>query len=268
MDRQGRKLLVLDIDETLVFASEHALDRPADLRVAGYHVYKRPHLDAFLDYAFATFEVGVWTSSGQGYAEPLVAQLMGAHPVAFVWSSARCSTARDWETGHYASEKRLAKLKKLGSRSTRSSGSTTPRANTPRTTATWSAYASSPAIPATTNCPTCPAIWPTSIGHPASAPWRSATGGSNCCACDPCRSAGCPRRGPVIPHSAHCYRRACSQWSRRLTPSVARKARRKVPACLKPMASAAASTPISPRRTRRAACFSRTCVPNCIGVQP
>lgn len=114
MDRQGRKLLVLDIDETLVFASEHALDRPADLRVAGYHVYKRPHLDAFLDYAFATFEVGVWTSSGQGYAEPLVAQLMGAHPVAFVWSSARCSTARDWETGHYASEKRLAKLNKLG----------------------------------------------------------------------------------------------------------------------------------------------------------
>lgn len=33
------KLLVLDLDETLVFASECELDRPADLRVVGYHVY-------------------------------------------------------------------------------------------------------------------------------------------------------------------------------------------------------------------------------------
>lgn len=108
------KLLVLDLDETLVFASEHALDRPADLRVAGYHVYKRPHLDAFLDFAFARFRVGVWTSSGRLYAEPLVAHLMAGRVVEFVWSSQRCSIARDWTTGGHVTEKRLAKLRKLG----------------------------------------------------------------------------------------------------------------------------------------------------------
>lgn len=114
MSTERPKLLVLDLDETLVFASERELDRPADLSVAGYHVYKRPHLDTFLDFAFSTFQVGVWTSSGQLYAEPLVAQLMPGRDVQFVWSAKRCSTARDWETGGYSSQKRLAKLKKRG----------------------------------------------------------------------------------------------------------------------------------------------------------
>lgn len=108
------KLLVLDLDETLVFAAETELDRPADLIVAGYHVYKRPHLDEFLAYAFARFRVGVWTSSGRLYAEPLVAELMAGRPVEFVWSSMRCSIARDWNTGGHTTQKRLAKLKKLG----------------------------------------------------------------------------------------------------------------------------------------------------------
>lgn len=108
------RLLVLDLDETLVFASECELDRPPDLRVAGYHVYTRPHLESFLNFAFAHFRVGVWTSSGKLYAEPLVAQLMQRRSVAFVWSAQRCSIARDWNTGGHLTEKRLAKLKKLG----------------------------------------------------------------------------------------------------------------------------------------------------------
>lgn len=109
-----RKLLVLDLDETLVFSCCEALDRPADLHVAGYHVYKRPHLDAFLEFAFATFDVGVWTSSGALYAEPLVAQLMPARCLRFVWSAKRCSVVRNGTTGAYDYQKRLAKLKRLG----------------------------------------------------------------------------------------------------------------------------------------------------------
>lgn len=114
MSDANQKLLVLDLDETLVFASEAELDRPGDFSIAGYHVYKRPHLDAFLSFAFARFRVGVWTSSGRLYAEPLVAQLMAGRHVEFVWSSMRCSIARDWDTGGHTTQKRLAKLKKLG----------------------------------------------------------------------------------------------------------------------------------------------------------
>ncbi|MEZ4339254.1 MAG: NIF family HAD-type phosphatase [Sandaracinaceae bacterium] len=44
------KLLVLDLDETLVFATERPLsDREAHFRRFGYHVYRRPGLDAFLE---------------------------------------------------------------------------------------------------------------------------------------------------------------------------------------------------------------------------
>ncbi len=114
MVSQDKKLLVLDLDETLVFSTEHELDRPADMSVVGYHVYKRPHLDAFLDFAFSNFMVGVWTSSGKLYAEPLVAKLMPGRPIEFIWSAMRCSLARDWETGAHSTQKRLAKLKKLG----------------------------------------------------------------------------------------------------------------------------------------------------------
>lgn len=113
---QDRKLLVLDLDETLVFSTERCLDRPADLSIVGYHVYKRPHLDEFLDYAFSRFRVGVWTSSGALYAEPLVAQLMPNRRLEFIWSSRRCSLVRDWEEGGYSTQKRLAKLKKHGFR--------------------------------------------------------------------------------------------------------------------------------------------------------
>lgn len=116
MARHDQKLLVLDLDETLVFSAERELDRPADLRIVGYHVYKRPYLDSFLDFAFSKFKVGVWTSSGNLYAEPLVAQLMPHRKIEFLWSSMRCSMARDWETGAYSTQKRLAKLKKLGFR--------------------------------------------------------------------------------------------------------------------------------------------------------
>ena len=114
MSLRERKLLVLDLDETLVFSTERPLDRPADLSVVGYHVYKRPHLDTFLDFAFSRFRVGVWTSSGRLYAEPLVAQLMPKRPLEFVWSSERCSLVRDWEEGGYSTQKRIAKLKKHG----------------------------------------------------------------------------------------------------------------------------------------------------------
>lgn len=114
MNIRDRKLLVLDLDETLVFSTERHLDRPADLSVVGYHVYKRPHLDTFLDFAFSRFRVGVWTSSGPLYAEPLVSQLMPNRLLEFVWSSQRCSLVRDWEEGGYSTQKRLAKLKKHG----------------------------------------------------------------------------------------------------------------------------------------------------------
>ena len=49
----NRPLLILDLDETLIHASAQELETPAHFRVSKYWVYRRPHLDVFLDYCFS-----------------------------------------------------------------------------------------------------------------------------------------------------------------------------------------------------------------------
>ena len=86
------KLLILDLDETLVYASEHALGRPADFAVGPYHVYKRPHLDQFLETCFEWFTIGLWTSSSTDYATAVVNQLTSPLTrLAFLWTRKRCT---------------------------------------------------------------------------------------------------------------------------------------------------------------------------------
>lgn len=111
-----RLALMLDLDETLLYASEVELGRRADFLALGYHVYRRPHLQTFLDHVLARYDVGVWTSSGRRYAEAVCATLFPPRSLRFVWSSERCSLSRDWNTGDYLNRKRLQKLKAHGYR--------------------------------------------------------------------------------------------------------------------------------------------------------
>ena len=96
MDRQ---LLILDIDETLVFAAEQPLTQAHDFRVGPYYVYKRPHVGDFLSEMSARFDLAVWTSSGEDYAATVLTQLF-AKPshLKFVWSRQRCT--RRFDGGH------------------------------------------------------------------------------------------------------------------------------------------------------------------------
>ena len=63
-----RPLLILDLDETLLWATPDEPDVPYDFRVFGYYATKRPHLTTFLEKAFSWFDMAVWTSSGGDYA--------------------------------------------------------------------------------------------------------------------------------------------------------------------------------------------------------
>lgn len=112
----ARKLLVLDLDETLVHASEFELPRQAHFRVGPYHVYERPHVHAFIAHVRQRFRVGVWTSSGAQYAAQVVDHLFPKDALEFVWTSQRCTTTRDWISGGYQTIKKLEKLKAKGYR--------------------------------------------------------------------------------------------------------------------------------------------------------
>lgn len=111
-----RPLLVLDLDECLVYSTEKPLDGvAADFKAAGFFVHKRPHVDEFLTRAWALYNVAVWSKGGTGYVEPTVQTLMEPHPKPlFVWSFPRCTRRWDsWDHQEYHI-KDLKKVRKQG----------------------------------------------------------------------------------------------------------------------------------------------------------
>src|SRR5687768_16223889 len=74
-----KKLLILDLDETLIHATQTPLERPAEFRVGPYAVYRRPHLELFLAQCLGWFEVAVWSSSSPLYAREVVQACSRSH---------------------------------------------------------------------------------------------------------------------------------------------------------------------------------------------
>jgi TFIIF-interacting CTD phosphatase-like protein len=112
-----KKLLILDLDETLIYAAEASLPRKADFLVGQYHVYKRPFLDAFLKSCLDWFEVAVWTSSTPLYAIEIVSVIFEDPEIlSFVWASDHCTVVYDIEWFEYYNRKNLKKVKRKGYR--------------------------------------------------------------------------------------------------------------------------------------------------------
>ncbi len=110
-------LLVLDLDETLIHATDGCLERDPDFDVGPYAVYKRPGLDAFLSTVRSHFELAVWTSSTRLYAIPVVAAIFPPDlELKFLWSRERCTMRFDPELHDYEWAKNLGKLKRHGYR--------------------------------------------------------------------------------------------------------------------------------------------------------
>lgn len=114
MMHMQRPLLILDLDETLVYADEQPLERACDFRVGPYHVYRRPFIEEFWKSASEWFEMAVWTSSGAAYASLTVRGLLGAAPLAFLWSRERCTRRYDPERQDEYWLKDLKKVERLG----------------------------------------------------------------------------------------------------------------------------------------------------------
>ncbi|QIE46631.1 HAD family hydrolase [Pseudohalocynthiibacter aestuariivivens] len=119
-----RSLLVLDIDETLIHGSEIPLDRPADFRVAQFHIYKRPHLAGFLAACAEWYDLGIWSSASESYVQQIAHEVFPVpEAIRFIWGQSRTTMRRsmpsDFERfgrdiGSYHYQKRLQKLKRFG----------------------------------------------------------------------------------------------------------------------------------------------------------
>jgi RNA polymerase II subunit A small phosphatase-like protein len=112
---EEKALLVLDLDETLVHATETPVELEPHHEVPPYFLYLRPGLDEFLTQMSVLFRLAVWTSSSPAYARavcPLVFSELQS--LEFVWASDRCTPTRNFENDSWSSAKPLKKLKRRG----------------------------------------------------------------------------------------------------------------------------------------------------------
>lgn len=118
-----KPLLILDLDETLIYSTPE-MDRGAfNFRIPGYHMLKRPGVDAFLQLAAGHYQLAVWSAATGDYVAEIVWALFPPEiPLAFVWGRERTPLRNtlDKETGETEGfsypvfVKRLKKVKKLG----------------------------------------------------------------------------------------------------------------------------------------------------------
>lgn len=94
----SKKLLILDIDETLLHSTYEDLGRAPELNYKIRNVYLRPHLKEFMEFAFAHFDVAIWTASKEEYAHLLLEQLGYKDQMTFIYSRNKC-IEREVDTG-------------------------------------------------------------------------------------------------------------------------------------------------------------------------
>jgi RNA polymerase II subunit A small phosphatase-like protein len=117
MEPGGPILLILDLDETLVYATEEPLPRSPDFHVGPYAVYRRPYLAEFLTSCSACFRLAIWSTATDEFVRPVVARIMPpAVEPAFVWGRSRCVRRYDPEQFEEYHAKDLKKVRRMGYR--------------------------------------------------------------------------------------------------------------------------------------------------------
>lgn len=112
------KLLVLDLDETLIHArgrSERDLPWPPHRRVAQYRVWLRPGVGAFMDEVLDRFvAVGVWTSATMEYAVAMLERVVDRKQLRFIYARDRCVQGFDADARENYWVKDIAELDGFG----------------------------------------------------------------------------------------------------------------------------------------------------------
>jgi TFIIF-interacting CTD phosphatase-like protein len=108
-------LLILDVDETLIYATARPLATPCDFTVGPYSVYKRPFLGPFLATVQNHYQLAVWSSSSADYVSAVLGELVTNESIfQFCWSRSRCTHRYHAEKQDSYWIKDLKKVKRLG----------------------------------------------------------------------------------------------------------------------------------------------------------
>jgi RNA polymerase II subunit A small phosphatase-like protein len=109
------RLILFDLDETLVHATEVPLPYAHTFQVGPYYVYIRPFAAELIKFSASHFDVAVWSSSSESYVEAVTRELFGTDfPVAFSWAVSKCVQKIDPRSNSYVYIKDLRKALKHG----------------------------------------------------------------------------------------------------------------------------------------------------------
>ena len=117
------KLLILDLDETLIHSERFEkdyLDEGYDFKFSSnnpmyeYFTLKRPHLNEFLDYVFSNFKVAIWTAASKDYAKTIIDNIgIDSNKLEFLYTEENCTIKVKYDGcyGTYYGEKNLNKIR-------------------------------------------------------------------------------------------------------------------------------------------------------------
>jgi RNA polymerase II subunit A small phosphatase-like protein len=109
------RLIVFDLDETLVHATELPLAYAHAFQIGPYYVYVRPFATELIELSASHFDVAVWSSSSERYVEAVTEKLFGTRfPVVFSWAVSKCVQQVDPGSKGYVYIKDLRKALKHG----------------------------------------------------------------------------------------------------------------------------------------------------------
>ena len=111
----SKKLVIFDLDETLVFATTQPLARVPAFEVGPYAVYIRPFAAELIAFCAQHFHIAVWTSSTENYAAEVVRHLFADDArLEFVYARRKCVQRFDPESQDYFYIKDLRKVRPRG----------------------------------------------------------------------------------------------------------------------------------------------------------
>lgn len=109
------RLIMFDLDETLVHATEAPLPHAHAFQVGPYFVYVRPFASDLIKFSASHFDVAVWSSASESYVEAVTSELFGnTYPVVFSWAVSKCVQKIDPRSNGYVYIKDLRKALKHG----------------------------------------------------------------------------------------------------------------------------------------------------------
>lgn len=87
-----RILLIMDLDSTLIYASETEIHKPYDYKVFQFFIYLRPYFLRFLKSVSGCFSLAVWSAGSDKYVQNIVEKVFPPDiSFDFVWARSRCS---------------------------------------------------------------------------------------------------------------------------------------------------------------------------------